>query len=88
MAVVSWCARRPSETDPWSRLEGVNITPTHLCIYVHRSPNACRVAPVQIGYSTFADYFDPEFLNHLSAPPTTKDSDLLTEPRSGSDDKR
>ncbi len=65
------CGWGPSETDPGSRLKGFNITPTHLRIYIYLSPNACRVQPVQVGYLTLADYLDPEFLNHVSAPPTT-----------------
>ncbi len=65
------CKWRASETDPGSQLEGFNITPTHLRIYLQLWPYACRVHPVQVGYSTLADYLDPEFLNHLSAPPAT-----------------
>ena len=48
-------------------MSDVDETRQHLQL----NPYACRVQPIQIGYSTLADYLDPEFLNHLSAPPAT-----------------
>ena len=62
------CGWGPSETDPGSGLKWFNITPTHLRIYLGLAPNACRVQPVQVGYSDLADYLDSEFLDHLSTP--------------------
>ena len=62
------CGWGPSETNPGSRIKRFNITPTHLRIYLGLAPNACRVQPVQVGYSDLADYLDPEFLDHLSTP--------------------
>jgi len=62
------CGWGPGGIDPERGLKGFNITPTHLRIYIY---NACKVQPVQVAYSTLADYLNPEFLNHLSAPPAT-----------------
>ena len=64
------CGWGPSETNPGSRIKRFNITPTHLRIYLGLAPNACRVQPVQVGYSDLADYLDPEFLDHLSTTQT------------------
>ncbi len=62
------CGWGPAEINPERGLKGFNITPTHLRIYIY---TACKVQPVQVSYSTLADYLNPEFLNHLSAPPST-----------------
>ena len=62
------CGWGPDEINPERGLKGFNITPTHLRIYIY---TACKVQPVQVAYSTLADYLNPEFLNHLSAPPAT-----------------
>ena len=61
------CGWGPDEINPERGLKGFNITPTHLRIYIY---TACKVQPVQVSYSTLADYLNPEFLNHLSAPPS------------------
>ena len=63
------CGWGPGGIDPERGLKGFNITPTHLRIYIY---NTCKVQPVQVAYSTLADYLNPEFLNHLLAPPATR----------------
>jgi hypothetical protein len=68
----SGCSYVPSEANPGSRIKGFSITPTHLRIYTGAVPYACRVISTQVGYLTLIDYLDPEFLNHVSAPPVTR----------------